>query len=212
MSRYGSNGQKIYKLIITSCEAKGIAIKEFEKSAGLSNGYVRKLGLGNEPSAEKIAKIAKELGISSDSLLGGVSSFNKGKKSSGVKIPLLGKVAAGLPIEAVENLIGEEEITERLASSGKYFALLIKGDSMSPDIQDGDKVIVRQQSLVESGQIAIVLVNGSDAVCKEFRKTSSGVMLISRNPNYEPMVFTHDEVDTTPVRVIGRVVEVRREL
>ena len=212
MSRYGSNGQKIFKLITARCEAEGISVKEFENRAGLSNGYVRKLGLGNEPSAEKIAKISKGSGISSDSLLSGVSSFNKGKNGSGVKIPLLGKVAAGLPIEAVENLIGEEEISERLASSGKYFALLIKGDSMSPDIQNGDKVIVRQQVLVESGQIAVVLVNGDEAVCKEFRKTSTGVMLVSRNPNYEPMVFTYEELETKPVKIVGRVVEVRREL
>lgn len=212
MSRYGSNGQKIFRLINARCEAEGITIKEFEKRAGLSNGYVRKLSLGNEPSAEKIAIIAKELGISSDSLLGGLSSFNNGKKSSGVKIPLLGKVAAGIPIEAVENLIGEEEISERLAASGKYFALLIKGDSMAPDIQNGDKVIVRQQPILESGQIAVVLVNGDEAVCKEFRKTSTGVMLVSRNPNYEPMVFTYEDVKTKPIKIVGRVVEVRREL
>lgn len=73
-------------------------------------------------------------------------------------------------------------------------------------------MIVRQQEEVENGQIAIVLINGSDAVCKEFRRVSSGIMLISRNPNYEPMVFTQDEVENKPVRVIGRVVEVRREL
>jgi repressor LexA len=150
--------------------------------------------------------------VTSEFLTGEVSSLSNDKKGSGVKIPLLGKVAAGLPIEAAENVIGEEEIPRRLAESATYFALLIKGDSMSPYICDGDKVIVRQQSEVENGQIAIVLVNGSDAVCKEFKKTPSGVMLISKNPNYDPMVFTHDEVDTTPVRIVGRVVEIRREL
>ena len=212
MGKSDESGKKIYHLVETMCEAKGVRIKDVERGAGLANGYIYKLGKGLTPSIDKINAIADYFGVTSDFLLGNVSSFNKVKNGSGVKIPLLGKVAAGLPIEAAENLIGEEEITERLAASGTYFALLIKGDSMSPDIQDGDKVIVRQQSDVENGQVAIVLVNGSDAVCKEFRRTSSGVMLISRNPNYEPMVFTHEEVDTTPVRVIGRVAEVRREL
>lgn len=195
------------------CQNKEVTYKQAEREIGLSNGFFYKVSKrATLPKIDKIDAIADYFGVTRDYLIGNVPSFNNGKKSSGVKIPLLGKVAAGLPIEAAENLIGEEEITERLAASGTYFALLIKGDSMSPDIQNGDKVIVRQQSEVENGQIAIVLVNGSDAVCKEFRKTSSGVMLISRNPNYEPMIFTHDEVDTTPVRVIGRVVEVRREL
>ncbi len=212
MSRYGSNGQKIYETVKRLCENKDVTIKEMERSSGLSNGYMHKLSLGQEPSAEKIAIIARYFGITSDFLLGEVSSLSNEKKGSGVKIPLLGKVAAGLPIEAAENVIGEEEIPARLAESATYFALLIKGDSMSPYICNGDKVIVRQQSEVENGEIAIVLVNGSDAVCKEFKRLENGIMLISKNPNYDPMIFTHDEIDTKPVRVIGRVVEIRREV
>lgn len=212
MSKYGSNGKKIFSLVKQMCEGKGITIKELERNAGLSNGYMRKLSLGQEPSADKINKISTYFGVSNDFLLGAVSSLKRENASNGVKIPLLGKVAAGLPIEAAENVIGEEEISARLAGTATYFALLIKGDSMSPYICNGDKVIVRQQEEVENGEIAIVLVNGCDAVCKEFRRTSSGVMLVSKNPNYEPMVFTHDEIDTKPVRVVGRVVEIRREL
>lgn len=212
MSRYGCNGQKVYVIVKRLCETKEITIKELERSAGLSNGYMHKLSLGQEPSVDKIAKIAKYFSVPSDFLLGEVSSIKGKKTGSGVKIPLLGKVAAGLPIEAVENVIGEEEIPARLAETGTYFALLIKGDSMSPYICDGDKVIVKQQSEVENGEIAIVLVNGSDAVCKEFKRLESGIMLISKNHSYDPMIFTHAEIDTTPVRIVGRVVEIRREL
>lgn len=207
-----STGERIAMNIEKLCESRDISIAQLQRDLGLSHGYIRKLKIGQTPSVDRLTKLADYFGVTNEFLTGAVSSFNKAKSGSGVKIPLLGRVAAGLPIEAAENVIGEEEIPARLAESATYFALLIKGDSMSPYICNGDKVIVRQQSEVENGQIAIVLVNGSDAVCKEFRKTSSGVMLISRNPNYEPMVFTHDEVDTTPVRVIGRVVEVRREL
>lgn len=205
-------GKKIAENVERLCEAKEITIAQLQRDLGLSNGYIRKLRIGQTPSVDRLNKIADYLGVTSEFLTGAVSSLKRENASTGVKIPLLGKVAAGLPIEAAENIIGEEEIPARLAESATYFALLIKGDSMSPYICNGDKVIVRQQEEVENGEIAIVLVNGSDAVCKEFRKTSSGVMLVSKNPNYEPMIFTHDEIDTKPVRIVGRVVEIRREL
>lgn len=187
---------------------QGISFKELERRLNLGNGYFGKLRQRQSmPTISKVDVIADYFNVSRAFLLNTETS-----SGSGVKIPLLGKVAAGIPIEATENIIGYEEITDRLASTGDFFALKIKGNSMSPDIQDGDKVIVKQQNDVENNQIAIVLINGNDAVCKEFKRTNTGVMLISRNPNYEPMIFTHDEIDSTPVRVIGRVIEVRREL
>ena len=99
-----------------------------------------------------------------------------------------------------------------MAQKGEYFALLIKGDSMSPFIMDGDKVIVSQTTEAEDGDIVIALVDGKDGVCKVFKRTASGIVLISKNPNYDPMVFTNSEIDTEPVRIIGKVVEIRRHL
>lgn len=189
-------------------ESKDISYKALERELELGNGFFGKARRRETlPTLAKIDKIAEYFGVSRAFLLNMETSGG-----TGIKIPLLGKVAAGIPIEASENIIGYEEITTKLAASGAFFALLIKGNSMSPDIKDGDKVIVRQQNEVENGQVAIVLINGHDAVCKEFKRTSTGVMLISRNPNFEPMIFTHDEIDETPVKVIGRVIEVRREL
>lgn len=205
-------GQRIAYRIERLCRAKDISIAQFERDLKLSHGYVRKLKMGQTPSVDRLTLMAKYLGVANEFLVEESTSYKRENVSKGVKIPLLGKVAAGLPIEAVENVIGEEEIPARLAETGTYFALLIKGDSMSPYICDGDKVIVKQQSEVENGEIAIVLVNGSDAVCKEFKRLESGIMLISKNPSYDPMIFTHAEIDTTPVRIVGRVVEIRREL
>ena len=188
--------------------SRDITYKELERNIGLGNSYFNKVKQrGTLPTIPKLDAIAEYFHVSRDYLIG-----TQTPTGNGVKIPLLGKVAAGIPIEAAENLIGDEEIPQKLAATGDFFALLIKGDSMSPDIQNGDKIIVRQQSEVENGQIAVVLINGNDAVCKEFKRLPNGVMLISRNPNYEPMVFTSEEIDTTPVRIIGRVIEVRREL
>lgn len=130
-------------------------------------------------------------------------------KSNGVKIPVLGYVRAGIPIDAVEEILDYEEISKDMASTGDFFALRIKGNSMQPRIWEDDIVIVKQQNDVENGDIAIVLVNGDDATCKKIKKRDDGIMLIPNNPEYEPMFFTNQQVQDLPVTIIGRVVELR---
>ena len=96
-----------------------------------------------------------------------------------------------------------------MAAKGEYIALKIKGDSMEPKISDGDVVIVRLQPDFNNGDIVIVLVNGDEATCKKIKKTPEGVMLISTNPAYEPMFYSKKQVGELPVRVLGKVVELR---
>lgn len=127
----------------------------------------------------------------------------------GVTINVLGRVAAGIPIEAIENIIDTEEITEELAKTGDFFGLQIHGDSMEPKISEGDIVIVRKQEDAENGQVIIATVNGTDATCKRLRKYRDGIELISNNPSYEPMFFSNEEIESKPVKIIGRVVELR---
>lgn len=130
--------------------------------------------------------------------------------TKGVSINVLGRVAAGLPIEAVENIIDTEEISEELAKTGEFFGLQIKGDSMEPRIYEGDVVIVRKQDDADSGDIVIALVNGNDATCKRLTKYAGGISLVSLNSaKYEPMMFSSEEIATKPVRIIGKVVELR---
>lgn len=130
-------------------------------------------------------------------------------KKHGVLIKVLGRVAAGIPIEAVEDVIDNEEISEALAKTGDFFALQIHGDSMEPRMCEGDVVIVRQQNDAESGDIVIAMINGDDATCKRLRKYRDGIELISNNPSYEPMFFSNDEIISKPVKIIGKVVELR---
>lgn len=157
------------------------------------------------PVMYTVTCIAKVLGVSVDYLSGDKTTDGV----SGVKIPVLGYVKAGIPIEAVEEIIDYEEISRELADKGEHFALRIKGDSMEPKISDGDVVIVRKQESVENGQIAVVLVNGDDATVKKFFRNDNGIKLVSTNPSYDPFFYTPKEVDTLPVRVIGRVIELR---
>ena len=130
-------------------------------------------------------------------------------KVKGVKIPVLGRVAAGIPIEMIEDVLDYEEITEDMARHGEYFALKIQGDSMSPRIWNNDVVIVKQQDDAENGDIVIATINGDDAVCKRLQKYNDGIALISLNPQYEPIYLKKEDVEKKPVRIIGKVVELR---
>lgn len=118
-------------------------------------------------------------------------------------------MAAGIPIEAIEDIIDTEEITEEMAKTGSFFGLQIHGDSMEPRMCEGDVVIVRQQDDAESGDVVIAMVNGNDATCKRLRKYRDGIELISNNPSYEPMFFSKEEIENKPVKIIGKVVELR---
>lgn len=157
----------------------------------------------NEPDNKTLVKIANILNTSVDELLDNIV------KNKGIKIPVYGEVAAGIPISAIEDIVDFEEITEELASKGEYFGLVIKGDSMEPRMTTGDVVIVRSQDTAETGDIAIVLVDGETATCKKIKKTPEGVMLISLNPTYEPMFYSNKQIEQLPVRILGKVVELR---
>lgn len=127
----------------------------------------------------------------------------------GVSIPVYGRVAAGVPLEMIEDIIDTEEITEEMAHTGEFFALQIHGDSMEPKMSDGDVVIVRRQEDAESDDTVIATVNGTDATCKRLKKYSEGIALIATNPAYEPMYFSNREIEEKPVKILGRVVELR---
>lgn len=129
--------------------------------------------------------------------------------SKSVKIPVLGTVVAGIPLEAVEDIIDYEEISVEMARQGEYFALQVKGDSMEPKISAGDVVIVRKQEDIDSGDIAIVLVNGDEATIKKVTKFKGGINLVPNNSAYEVMTYTNEQIESLPVNVIGKVVELR---
>ncbi|MCI9181421.1 MAG: helix-turn-helix domain-containing protein [Lachnospiraceae bacterium] len=157
----------------------------------------------------KIIAFSNVFFVTPSYLMDGNNSLPNSTKRKGIPINVLGRVAAGIPIESVEEIIDTEEITEELAATGDFFGLQIKGDSMEPRITEGDVVIVRQQEDAENGETVIVLINGEDATCKRLKKYSDGIMLLSNNPKYEPMVFSKQEIIDKPVKIIGKVVELR---
>lgn len=196
--------------------AMGYTQEELAQKLGLQKSAIAKYENGRVENIKRsiIAEMAKSLECSPAYLMGWdnnitpVSGETKGKKK-GVTINVLGRVAAGIPIEAVEDIIDTEEISEDMAATGEFFGLQIHGDSMEPRICEGDVVIVRQQEDAESGEIVIATVNGTDATCKRLRKYRDGIELISINPSYEPMFFSSEDIVSKPVRIIGKVVELR---
>lgn len=161
------------------------------------------------PKVPTVYSIANIFNVNPLWLMGYDVSREVTPKRKSIKIPVLGLVRAGIPMDAVEYIIDYEEIGEEMARQGEFFALKIKGDSMEPRISDGDVVIVRKQEDVDSGSIAIVLVNGNDATIKKIQKFAGGIMLVPNNPAYDVLTYTNKEISELPVQIIGKVVELR---
>lgn len=126
-------------------------------------------------------------------------------------IPIVGKVVAGTPIDAIENITDYIRVTNPAAADGSYYALHVTGASMEPEMREGDLVIVHKQDYFDSGDICIVLVNGDEATVKKVIKSDQGITLIGFNATvYSPHFYNVRQVEELPVRVIGKVKEVRR--
>lgn len=197
--------------------SRGYSQEELAKSLGYkSYTTITKWESGvSEPTLKMTNEIAKFFNVSVNDLcytkLDIPQIIKEKRHSKGVTINVLGHVAAGIPIDAIEDIIDAEEITEELAKTGDFFGLKIKGDSMTPTICDGDIVIVRQQNDAENGEIVIATINGDEATCKRLRKYKEGIELASINPSYDTFEFSNQEVIEKPVKIIGKVIESRRK-
>lgn len=160
-----------------------------------------------EPDMKSLQKIADYFGVTTDYLIGRTPI----PPSGGRWVKVLGNVAAGIPIDAIEDVIDMEQLGPEYDAASEYVGLVIKGDSMEPVMSEGDVVIVRIQPDVDTGDTAVVFVNGDQATCKKIKKTPEGVMLLSTNPAYEPMYYTNAEIEALPLRIFGRVVELRKK-
>ena len=127
-------------------------------------------------------------------------------RNGGGGIPILGQIAAGVPIEALQNEIGRITPPEEMLGSGEHFALEVKGDSMiQAGILDGDVVIIKRTDTADSGDIVVALIDGEEATLKRLRKRGNSIALEAANPAYETRIFGPDRV-----RVQGRLVGLLR--
>lgn len=195
-------------------EEYGRSQSELAKYLGITPQAVSGYENGKRnPPTDVCQRIADFFLVSTDYVLGRSDDPKRTEvRSDTVRIKVLGRVAAGIPFDAVEEIVDFEDIPATLAKTGEFFGLRIRGDSMSPRILNGDTVIVRKQDDADTGDIVIALINGSEGCCKRFKRFHGGISLISLNPVYEPLVYSEDEVKTLPVKIIGRVVELRGKL
>lgn len=215
--------EEIVNRIILRLDELGVDQKRFAAEIGVSPTTVTDWKTGKSHSFfKKINVIAAVLATPLEWILTGTGYSSKAEaamrdgsihKPHGVKIPVLGNVAAGVPIEAVEEILDYEEIEPELAATGEFFGLRLEGHSMEPRMCEGDVVIVRCQNDVNTGDIAVVLVNGNSATVKRIKKESDGsIWLLPNNPTFSPTHYSPAEIESLPICIIGKVVEFRGKL
>lgn len=190
----------------------GITLDDIARHVGVSGATVSRWEHGDIENIkrDKIAKLAEVLKVSPGYLMGWTEHH---VSPSAVRIPVLGTIPAGIPLEAIEDVLDWEEISTDMVHSGhEYFALKIHGNSMQPTYQDGDVIIVQQQDTADTGDDAVVFVNGDDATFKRISRSERGIILKPLNPDYEPLIFTNKQIIDLPIRILGVAVEIRRKL
>lgn len=187
----------------TGLNQKDLAISIGEKP----NTFSQWVNDKRQPDQAGLIKISQILNVPIDTLLGNKITNSSPRRIA--RLPVLGDVAAGIPIEAITDVDDFEEIDIDEFEPGEYVGLRIKGDSMEPRMFAGDVVIVRVQATANDGDTAVILINGDEATCKKIKKTPDGIMLISNNPSYEPMFYSKKDIENLPVRIFGVVKELR---
>lgn len=198
--------------------------KELAKRLFMSQQAIGKWETGaSTPNPETLVKIAAIFGVTVDQLLGNqdinitATAGSIAQESNFIPyrptgtVPVLGRIAAGVPIEAVEEVEGYEPVT--VSDPENCYYLRVDGDSMiGAGIQSGDLVLIRQQQCADPGQIVACKVNGDEATLKRFRKQGETVLLMPENPNYEPIVVPAKDFETGYAQIFGVAIEVKRKL
>ena len=229
---YSGTGQKYMtdqeraekdELIVQAIEANSDKIRQ-DAISSMKAGFesLKKHGLFPEIRSKYpnfVENVAQYLGTTPGELLDEESLEFFQKKvsetsSSGICIPVLGTIPAGIPLDAIEDILDWEEIPAAWSSGNRqYFGLRVKGDSMYPRYLEGDTVILQKEKTCESGDDCAVLVNGEEATLKQVMIRGDGSLeLRPTNPAYPPRIYSPAEIESLPVQIIGVVVELRRKI
>ncbi len=177
---------------------------DLAKALGLDKSSIAKYeSAGIIPSVETLQKIAAFFNVSIDYLLNAqLYDIN-----NIVNVEIIGTVVAGRDGIATYEFLGVSQAIN-INDKEEYKYLKVRGDSMSPQIMEGDLALVRLQSDVDSGDLAVVVIDGEEGVIKKIQKTENSISLISFNPMYETRVFVGK--DMAKIRIFGKVVKVER--
>lgn len=193
-------------------EEKQITQTELSKRTGITQSSISDWLRGKYlPKQDKIDLLAKALDVTPAYLMGWEEDTNieQIEPINSIKIPVVGRIPAGTPIEAIEDIIEYIDIPENWTNGNKeYFGLIVRGDSMYPLLLDGDTVVIKRQEAAETGDICACYINGYDATLKRISLTEHSITLKPENPNYPPKTYTHPG----EVTIAGKVIEVRRKI
>lgn len=201
-----ANNIKHYRKL-NNLTQKGLADKLKIKPTAISAWELGR----NKPLMDNVEKMAALFDVSKSQLLGDdFEPTNADVVSTPfVKIPVIGVIACGEPIDAEENISEYRSVPADRIPGGDVFYLRAKGDSMEPKIPDGSYVLCRKQSDVENGEIAAVLVNGDEeATLKRVVKQGDIVLLQALNENYAPYILNADN----PGKIVGKAIRMETEL
>jgi repressor LexA len=166
----------------------------------------------NQSGGSAVASIAPQRGFQPSVIEGSGPKLNVTPPPSHVidartvSIPVMGRIAAGTPISAIQNHTHDIAVSPDILTNGEHFALEVKGDSMiEAGIHDGDTVIIRRCNTAENGDIIVALVEGEEATLKRLRKKGSTIALEAANPEFKTRIFGPDQVD-----IQGRLVGLLR--
>lgn len=192
-------------------EEKGIFQKDLAELLNITTPAINYYENEKRAIDTKTASIlADYFNVSIDYLLG--KTDIRTNKTNPAVVLVYGTIPAGIPMEMIEDVIDTEEIDADMLKGGKqYFGLKVKGNSMYPEYLDGDTIILEKLDDVESGTDAVVMVNGNDGTFKRVFKNENGIILQPLNPEFQPMIYTNEQIEKLPIRVIGKVVELRRK-
>ena len=205
-----------------------LSLRDFARRCGLSHTYISALeknidprtGKPIAPTLDTIKYISKGMNLSIEEILKMLDDEQEFKmnaeapkyNSDPALALVYGTIPAGIPMECIEDIIDTEEISANMLKGDKqYFGLRVKGNSMEPEYLDGDTLILLKQDDCENGDDCVVMVNGNDATFKRVFKTEKGIRLQPLNPSYAPMVYSNDDIEKLPVRILGVVEEIRRK-
>lgn len=189
----------------------GLTQSELGKIAGVSDKAIWTWENGTaEPRMGAIQKIADHFNIKKSDLIEEHTEQLPATKPKAIKIPVLGMVHAGYPVDAIEDVLDWEEVTPEMSARGDLMALQVKGDCMEPRFAEGDVVIVLCQNTAESGDIVIVMVNHDEAEMKKLKRFENGcINLVPLNAAYPVKSFSPQEIEELPIRILGKVIELR---
>lgn len=184
---------------------------ELGEIAGVSGGAVSTWERGTaEPRMGAIQKISDRLNINKSDIVD--EHTDNASSSPSIRIKVLGSVPAGVPLDAIEDIVDWEDIPREWTAGGKeFFGLKVKGDSMYPKYIEGDTIIVRKEDDCESGDDCVVYVNGYDATLKKVIKKQDCIILQPLNTAYDPKVYDYTD-EFNPIKIAGVVVEIRRKV